>query len=74
MRERELVAIHPELLTIFTTPDEYKEIITANTKVEPAIKADFLAFFEVCKEKGFNNWAEYEFKTALKPERNDDDD
>ncbi|TFF37730.1 KAP family P-loop NTPase fold protein [Mucilaginibacter psychrotolerans] len=74
MREKELVAIHPELLTIFTTPDEYKEIITANTKVEPAIKADFLAFFEACKEKGFNNWADYEFKTALKPERNDDDD
>ncbi|SFF07525.1 KAP family P-loop domain-containing protein [Chitinophaga sp. CF118] len=73
MREKEIVAIHPELLAIFETPEEYRDLIIANTKINPDIKADFLAFFEACKEKDFNNWANYEFKTALKPERSDND-
>jgi len=74
IRERTLVAIYPELLNIFDTPEELRNLVAVNTKINPEIKADYLAFFDACKEKAFVNWAQYEFKTALKPDKSDNDD
>jgi hypothetical protein len=37
-------------------------------------KADYLGFLDACKAKDFKNWAEYEFKTELKPDPSDFDD
>lgn len=73
MRERELVFIYKELLAIFQEPEELRELIAENTLVNQEVKADYLAFFDACKALDFKNWATYEFKTALKPDRNDED-
>ncbi|OMP74970.1 P-loop NTPase fold protein [[Flexibacter] sp. ATCC 35208] len=72
-RDRELASIYPQLLEIFDTPEEYRDLVKENAKINPDIKADFLGFFAACREKEFKMEIRYPFKTVLKYEGEDND-
>lgn len=60
-----------QVIEMFDTPLEYRNLIEFNPVLDKEIKSEYLTFFDNCQEKNFKEYIEVEFKTELK--KNDTD-
>jgi hypothetical protein len=73
MRENDIFLLYQEMLGMFDDPEELWALVAAHTLLAADIKAEYLEFFDACKAQQFHVWINFEFKTALRPARNNDD-
>lgn len=71
MRNKQLVSIQPKILDVFKEPKQLRDLVQNHKNIDVDIKDDYLAFFDLCSEAGFEKFVEYAFTTSLKPENSD---
>ncbi|AYL95285.1 KAP family P-loop NTPase fold protein [Mucilaginibacter celer] len=67
LRNRSDCGIHPELWQLFDSPAEFRNIVADNEMLVPAVKTEFLEFFDRLALQEFYGLVSFEFKTVLKP-------
>jgi hypothetical protein len=65
-RESGYASIYPQFIDIFSTPEEFKNIVEKNKELDDDIKQEYLQFFDRCQEVSFSHQVQMEFKTELK--------
>jgi len=63
--------IYEGVLQFFANPGELRQLVADHGLLDAAVKTEYLAFFDACASKGFDQFTEFVFWTDLKPARND---
>lgn len=71
IRDNNMVMIRRQILDVFDTRTEFRDLIAENVHVNADVREEYLEFFDECQLKDFNEYINFEFKTVLKPVRND---
>ncbi len=66
LRNPSIARIIKQVLDIFDNPNELRNIIIENDKLDENIKNEYLMFFDLCASVNFEKYVEIEFHTMLK--------
>ncbi len=66
--------IYPQLISLFSDPEELRLLVKNGNKIKVEIKEEFLDFFDQLQNNDFQSYIPFEFETELKPKSNDDED
>lgn len=67
-RNKNLVQIYSQVLELFESVDDLRELVENSNYLDSDIRTEFLDFFDRCKEVNFKEFIEFDFKTSLKPD------
>lgn len=72
-REENMNTIWEAIRNFFGSPEDLRYFVEDHPILDQEIKIEYLAFYDACVSAGFDRFATFEFKTSLKPARNDYD-
>jgi len=69
MWEKSLHGIQKEIIEIFDTPSNLKELVAGHPLLNAEIRDEYLNFFDAWNQAGSNTLISYDFNTMLRPKR-----
>lgn len=62
---KNMVSIDKRIIEIFDSPKEFRSVINSHSILNNDIKKEYITFFDLADTKNFNEYVDFEFKTAL---------